>query len=81
MRLRAAAREKIRRLLGALLISLGTAVFSGAVAVLVDGLINGKPLRWWYIAAFTAAGLLLSGERGMASRHPEDGGRHRRGDH
>lgn len=61
MRLRAAAREKIRRLLGALLISLGTAVFSGAVAVLVDGLINGKPLRWWYIAAFTAAGLLLSG--------------------
>jgi hypothetical protein len=45
MKLRAAAREKMRRLLGALLISLGTAVFSGAVAVLVDGLINGKPLR------------------------------------
>src|ERR1017187_3724208 len=61
MKLRAAAREKMRRLLGALLISLGTAVFSGAVAVLVDGLINGKPLRWWYITAFTVAGLLLSG--------------------
>ena len=61
MRLGAAAREKMRRLLGALLISLGTAVFSGAVAVLVDGLINAKPLRWWYIVAFTVAGLLLSG--------------------
>src|SRR5258706_2402439 len=61
MGFRAATREKTRRLLGALLISLGTAVFSGAVAVLVDGLINGKPLRWWYITAFTVAGLLLSG--------------------
>jgi hypothetical protein len=61
MGLRAATRERIRRLFGTLLISLGTAVFSGAVAVLVDGLINGKPLRWWYIVAFTVAGLLLSG--------------------
>lgn len=61
MELKAAAREKIRRLIGALLISLGTAVFSGAVGVLVDALINGKPLRWWYLIGFTAAGLLLSG--------------------
>lgn len=61
MGLRAATREQLRRLLGALLISLGTAVFSGAVAVLVDGLINAKPLRWWYVTAFTVAGLLLSG--------------------
>jgi hypothetical protein len=61
MKLKAATRESARRLFGALLISLGTAVFSGAVAVLVDALINSKPLRWWYVAAFTAAGLLLSG--------------------
>jgi hypothetical protein len=59
--LTAAAREKIRRLIGALLISLGTAVFSGAVAVLVDGLINSEQLRWAYITVFTVAGLLLSG--------------------
>lgn len=61
MKVTAAAREKIRRLLGAILISLGTAVFSGAVAVLVDGLINAQPFRWGYVAAFTVAGLLLSG--------------------
>jgi hypothetical protein len=57
----AAVRESARRLTGALLISLGTAVFSGAVAVVVDALINDKPIRWVYAAALTAAGLLLSG--------------------
>jgi hypothetical protein len=61
MRLTAAARDSIRRLAGALLISLGTAVFSGAVAVVVDALINDKTIRWAYALAFTAAGLLLSG--------------------
>jgi hypothetical protein len=61
MKLKAATRERTRRLLGALLVSLGTAVFSGAVAVLVDALINGQPLRWWYFTGFTAAGLALSG--------------------
>lgn len=61
MRLKAAARDKTRRLTGALLISLGTAMFSGAVGVLADALINGKPVRWWYLTAFTAAGLIMSG--------------------
>jgi hypothetical protein len=61
MQLTAGARESMRRLTGALLISLGTAVFSGAVAVVVDALINDKPLRWVYAVTFTAAGLLLSG--------------------
>lgn len=57
----AAVRERIRRLTGALLISLGTAVFSGAVAVVVDALISDKPLHWTYALAFTGAGLILSG--------------------
>src|SRR5262245_35883846 len=61
MRVTAAVRENTRRLTGAVLISLGTAVFSGAVAVIVDALINEKPVRWVYSATFTAAGLLLSG--------------------
>jgi hypothetical protein len=61
MRLMAGTRESMRRLTGALLISLGTAVFSGAVAVVVDALINDKPLRWVYAVTFTLAGLLLSG--------------------
>ena len=61
MQITAAARESARRLFGALLISLGTAVFSGAVAVVVDALINDKPVRWIYAVEFTAGGLLLSG--------------------
>jgi len=61
VRLTAAVRESTRRLIGALLISLGTAVFSGAVGVVVDALINDKPVRWIYTVAFTAAGLILSG--------------------
>jgi hypothetical protein len=61
MRLTASARQSTRRLAGALLISLGTAVFSGAVAVVVDALINDKPLRWIYAVTLTAAGLLFSG--------------------
>jgi hypothetical protein len=61
MNVTAAVRENARRLTGALLISLGTAVFSGAVAVVVDALINDKPVRWDYAVSFTAAGLLLSG--------------------
>ena len=56
----AAIRDRTRRLTGALLISLGTAVFSGAVAVVVDALINDKPLHWIYAAVLTAAGLILS---------------------
>lgn len=61
MRLTAGAQQSIRRLAGALLISLGTAVFSGAVAVVVDALINDKAIRSAYAAAFTAGGLVLSG--------------------
>jgi hypothetical protein len=57
----AVARRKLRRWSGAVSVSVGTAVFSGAVGILVDRLVRGGSLQWAYLAAFTAAGVLISG--------------------
>ncbi|SRR5216683_761737 len=57
----AVLRRKLRRWLGTVGVSAGTAVFSGAVAILVDHLARGGPLRWAYLAGFAVLGAALSG--------------------
>ncbi|MCW2914729.1 MAG: hypothetical protein JWN52_2797 [Actinomycetia bacterium] len=61
MTLSAKRRRRLRQLGGAMLLSLGTAVFSGAVSMVIDGQVKGGSLRWGYLAGFLIAGLLLSG--------------------
>ena len=61
MRTSAISRRKVRRWFGTLSVSAGTAVFSGAVAILVDRLVRGGTMNWGYLAAFTALGAALSG--------------------
>ncbi|GAB3275241.1 hypothetical protein GCM10027589_00220 [Actinocorallia lasiicapitis] len=57
----AQARRQLRNIIGGLLVSLGTAMFAGAVSLLVDALAKDTSLRWWYLAGFSLLGLLLSG--------------------
>jgi len=60
MSLSAITRHKLRRWSGAIGVSVGTAVFSGAVGILVDALVRGGSLHWPYLAGFTAIGAVLS---------------------
>jgi hypothetical protein len=57
----AANRRRTRRLSGALLLSLGTAVFSGVVSLVVDAAAKGTAYHQGPIAILTALGLALSG--------------------
>ncbi|HUY48720.1 MAG TPA: hypothetical protein VMV92_23885 [Streptosporangiaceae bacterium] len=54
-------RRKLRRWVGTVSVSAGTAVFSGAVAILVDSVVQGGTLHWPYLAGSTALGAALSG--------------------
>jgi hypothetical protein len=57
----AARRRQIRQLAGAMLVSLGTAVFAGAVSLVIDATVkNGTP-RWPYLIGYLAVGVILSG--------------------
>ncbi|MBO3752847.1 hypothetical protein J5X84_42935 [Streptosporangiaceae bacterium NEAU-GS5] len=53
-------RRRLRLLAGATLVSLGTAVFSGAVSIVVDALVKATSLNWPLLTAFTALGVVLS---------------------
>lgn len=64
MNMSAAQRRRYRRLTGALLISLGTAVFSGAVGIVIDALVHGGSMRWYYLAGSIVLGATLSGGGG-----------------
>ena len=54
-------RRKLRRWSGTVSVSAGTALFSGAVGILVDHIVRGGPLDWAYLVIFTAVGAALSG--------------------
>ncbi|MFF4128274.1 hypothetical protein ACFYYP_32520 [Microbispora rosea] len=59
--MKAARRRWLRTSSGTLLVSLGTAVFSGAVSIVVDGIVKSASLRWPSLIGFTLLGLILSG--------------------
>lgn len=61
MKLAAVTRRKLRRWAGTIAVSAGTALFSGAVGILVDHVVRGGPVSWTYLAAFTVTGAALSG--------------------
>jgi hypothetical protein len=60
----AAVRLRARRLVGALLLSLGTAVFSGVVGLLVGAAVDGTAYHWTPIVILLLLGLALSGYGG-----------------
>lgn len=59
--IRAASRVHVRKISGGLLISAGTAVFSGVVGLVVDAAVNGTVYRWVPMVVLFAVGLVLSG--------------------
>ncbi|HUY49771.1 MAG TPA: hypothetical protein VMV92_29320 [Streptosporangiaceae bacterium] len=61
MRTAAVTRRKLRRWAGTVSVSAGTAVFSGAVAIIVDSVVQGGTIHWPYLAGSTALGAALSG--------------------
>lgn len=61
MAVSAANRRRFRQLTGTMLVSLGTAVFAGAISMIIDSFVKGGSPRWGYLAGFLVAGMVLSG--------------------
>ncbi|MEV5410963.1 hypothetical protein AB0K60_19230 [Thermopolyspora sp. NPDC052614] len=64
MALTIARRRCLRTLAGTLLVSLGTAVFAGAVSIVIDALVKNVSVRWPYLIGSTLLVLALSGAGG-----------------